>query len=179
MYLINLLNYFIIDNENIIRLYDILCIINYSIYKFLYKIIFNFLYFYLKWIALTFIKFIKNNLSIGYFYYSYYLKIFIISWFRYYNRRLIKIKRRRKLYMRFGFLKSYRFLFLLYFILLFIIIWKRRNLYKKTFVIYYYFLLYYTSLFISILLYSLLQLKLLSIFISLTCSFIFIVFSLK
>lgn len=169
---------FIID-EILKQFVDWSFVIKYFLYRFFYDIFFKCIKYFIFNIFPTFIQFINIKgivyieiilKKILYLFYYIFIKI---------NRRLLRYKKRTKLYYRFGFIKPFRFLFYIYFLILLIYIWQRRTMYTKFYYIYYYFFFYYSTLFCALILYSLCSYYYFSIFFSLSINFFFFFLYLK
>jgi len=122
-------NIFDYINSSIVYCYYIYIIIyKLSIYfKFHIQYFFNFFKYYI-----TINKVTSNVLRFFHFFY-YHLKKFLL-WF---NRRYLKKRKRFRIYYKYHNIRYWKFLLFLFYINVFLFIWKKRNLYRKSQIIFF------------------------------------------
>jgi hypothetical protein len=168
-----------LNDKSFIEFWNGYFIITYHIYKIIYNLIIKSFYIFFKLYVISFLQFLHNYFSKNTFIIITKIWNLVQFWFRYYNRRYIKVRKRKKLYYRFHALRPVKILFYIYLIILLMMIWKRRNLYLKSYYVYYYFLFFFSALFITHFLYFFLFTKWISAFIAIHISFIALILWLK
>lgn len=167
------------DKNDIILLINLINLLYYNLYKICKNISLSLYFYYIQFYLIFIYNNTSNKFLKNYFYYFFLWKKNILYFCRFILRRIIKKRRWWKYYYKFGHISYLRVGFFLYAILIFFLMWKRRNTYLKRSFIINIIKLYLLSFLISSLLVPFFHYSFLSIFISLTLSFLIIFFRLN
>lgn len=117
---------------------DFFYIFSFTLYKVWYNFLLKFFYYFSKVVLINILKFINTFIAAETVLFLDKVIYKVYKKWKVFNRNIFKLRRRIAMYYRFGKFRSFRDLFYFFLFVILVFIWKKRNLYRRSVVIYSY-----------------------------------------